>query len=83
MRRTSNVVALRGRNRTAPNTLNGKVPPPRKTNKEVRSREYLTPDEVERLLVAAKSLGRHGHRDATLILIAYRHGPKGVGAGGA
>ncbi len=74
MRRTSNVVALRGRNRAAPNTLNGKVPPPRKTNKEVRSREYLTPDEVERLLVAAKSLGRHGHRDATLILIAYRHG---------
>ena len=74
MGRTSNVVALRGRNRAAPNTLNGKVPPPRKTNKEVRSREYLTPDEIERLMVAAKSVGRHAHRDATLILIAYRHG---------
>ncbi len=23
---------------------------------------------------AARSIGRHGHRDATLILIAYRHG---------
>ena len=74
MRRTSNVVPLRGRNRAAPNTLNGKVPPPRKTNKEVRSREYLSGNEIDRLMVAAKSLGRHGHRDATLILIAYRHG---------
>ena len=74
MSQASNVVPLRGRNRVAPNTLNGKVPPPRKTNKEVRSREYLTPDEVDRLMVAAKSLGRHGHRDARLILIAYRHG---------
>jgi len=75
MSKTSNVVPLQGRNRAAPNTLNGKVPPPpRKKNKDARSREYLTPDEVERLMVAAKSLGRHGHRDATLILIAYRHG---------
>ena len=75
MRRTSNIVALRGRNRAAPNTLNGKdSPPPRKTNKEVRSREYLSGNEIDRLMVAAKSLGRHGHRDATLILIAYRHG---------
>ena len=75
MSNTSNVVPLRGQKRAAPNTLNGKVPPPpRKKNKDARSREYLTPDEVERLMVAAKSLGRHGHRDATLILIAYRHG---------
>jgi type 1 fimbriae regulatory protein FimE len=40
----------------------------------VRSREYLTPDEVEKLLTAAKNTGRHGHRDTTLILLAYRHG---------
>ena len=80
MSRSSNVVRLRMPNKAAPNIENGKVrPPSRKTNKEVRSREYLTPDEVDRLMVAAKSLGRHAHRDATLILIAYRHGRVGVG----
>ncbi len=35
---------------------------------------YLTPGEVERLMGAARKLGRHGHRDATMILVAYRHG---------
>ena len=40
-----------------------------------RPREYLTAAEVERLIAAARSCGgRHGHRDATMILIAYRHG---------
>jgi integrase len=34
---------------------------------------YLTEREVERLIEAAKS-NRHGHRDATMILVAYRHG---------
>jgi type 1 fimbriae regulatory protein FimB/type 1 fimbriae regulatory protein FimE len=43
-------------------------------NAEVRAREYLTPDEVERLIDAARGIGRHGNRDGTLILIAYRHG---------
>ncbi len=56
----------------APKHLN--VPPRRPCNAEVRSREYLTPDEVEVLIKAAKCTGRHGHRDATLILISYRHG---------
>jgi len=74
MQSTNKVVPLRGKKRPRLNIENGKVPPPRKTNKEVRSREYLTPDEIERLMVAAKSRGRHGHRDVTLILIAYRHG---------
>ena len=50
------------------------VPPRRPRNAEVRSREFLTPDEVNALIKAAKRAGRHGHRDATLILIAYRHG---------
>lgn len=51
-------------------------PPRRRKNSELRTREYLTPDEVERLMNAARRTGRHGHRDATLILIliAYRHG---------
>jgi type 1 fimbriae regulatory protein FimE len=49
--------------------------PPRKPkNEEVRSREHLTPDEVESLIQAAKKIGRHGHRDSTLIMLAYRHG---------
>ena len=30
--------------------------------------------EVERLIVSANKMGRHGLRDGTLILIAYRHG---------
>jgi type 1 fimbriae regulatory protein FimB/type 1 fimbriae regulatory protein FimE len=42
-------------------------------NRERRAREHLTPQEVERLMTAAGRLGRHGHRDTTLILLAYRH----------
>jgi len=49
-------------------------PPPKQPNAERRSREHLTPAEIDRLVVAARRLGRHGHRDATMILIAYRHG---------
>ena len=50
--------------------------PPTAVNVTVRSaapREYLTEREVERLIKAA-SENRCGHRDATAILIAYRHG---------
>src|SRR4029450_7395948 len=36
-------------------------------------RRYLTEREVERLIEAAKR-NRHGHRDSTMILVAYRHG---------
>ena len=74
MSQSSKVVPFRGPNGAAPNTLNGKVPPLRKRNKDVRSREHLTGDEVESLITAARSLGRHSHRDATLILLAFRHG---------
>ena len=49
--------------------------PRRPTNAAVRPREYLTPAEVERLIKAATGRGgRHGHRDATMVLLAYRHG---------
>lgn len=51
----------------------GKLPK-RQKNSDVRSREYLTEVEVESLIKAARETGRHGHRDATLILLAYRHG---------
>jgi len=74
MTQSSKVVPLRATTSAAPIIEIGNVPPPRRRNSEVRSREYLTPDEIERLMAAAKSLGRHGHRDATLILLAYRHG---------
>ena len=36
-------------------------------------RDYLTPREIERLIEAARG-NRWGHRDATAILMAYRHG---------
>jgi len=48
-------------------------PPRRVTNAEHRGREHLTPREVNTLMDAARCVGRHGHRDATLILMAYRH----------
>jgi integrase len=60
----------------APETVNGTVlrkPPPRRRNAETRSREYLTDAEVARLIAAAGE-NRHGHRDATMVLVAYRHG---------
>jgi len=53
-----------------PNNIFRKVPR-RRPNAEMRSREYLTPNEVDKLIAAAK-LGRHGHRDATLVLVAFR-----------
>jgi integrase len=45
----------------------------RPPNAELRTREYLTPAEVEKLIKEAQQ-GRYGHRDAILILIAFRHG---------
>src|SRR5215472_11386897 len=59
-----------------PNIIYRKVPT-RKPNAEMRTREYLTPAEVEKLIAAAK-LGCHGQRDATLILVAFRHGLRAV-----
>jgi len=47
--------------------------PGRKPNKDVRSREYLTGAETERLIEAARK-GRWGQRDATLVLLMVRHG---------
>jgi type 1 fimbriae regulatory protein FimB/type 1 fimbriae regulatory protein FimE len=58
-----------------PRIEKGKVVPPRRvSNRERRTREHLTPQEVEKLINAASRVGRYGHRDATLILLAYRHG---------
>src|SRR5216684_4310073 len=70
-----NVVRLRAGDNRRPIIENGKVTPPKRVaNRERRSREHLTPSEVDKLMAAAGRLGRHGHRDSTLILLAYRHG---------
>ncbi len=49
------------------------VIPRRPPNSDIRTREYLTEAEVAKLMDAAKG-NRHGHRDATMGLVAYRHG---------
>ena len=56
-----------------PPIVNRTVIPKRPPNADLRTREYLTEAEVERLINAAKG-NRWGHRDATMILVAYRHG---------
>ena len=56
-----------------PAAVNQTVTPTRPANSELRTREYLTEAEVERLMNATRG-NRYGHRDATMILIAYRHG---------
>ena len=58
----------------APTPVNGNVPPKRIANSVRRPREHLSPHEVESLIEAARKVGRHQHRDGTMILIAYRHG---------
>jgi site-specific recombinase XerD len=35
--------------------------------------EHLTEEQVEKLRTAACGAGRHGHRDGTMILVAYTH----------
>lgn len=57
----------------APTAENRTVMPRRRKNADLRSREYLTEHEVEALMAAARQ-NRHGHRDATMILVAFRHG---------
>ena len=49
------------------------VMPRRPKNADLRTREYLTEHEIEALMAAARQ-NRRGHRDATMILLAFRHG---------
>ena len=37
-------------------------------------RQWLTEVEIEKLMTAARKHGRYGFRDATMILLCYRHG---------
>jgi integrase len=57
----------------SPSTVNRTVGPLRRPNAETRTREHLLPAEVEALMDATKG-NRLPHRDATMILMAYRHG---------
>ena len=59
--------------RQTPKTAKLSKPPRRRRNIELRTREYLTTHEVDSLRKAARTYGRHGHRDDTLILIMFRH----------
>jgi len=58
---------------TAENQQVERTTPLRRPNSAYRSREYLTPTELDAMLEAGRKM-RHGHRDAAVILIAYRHG---------
>ena len=68
------VIELPVRRRREPGFAKGKVPPKRRKNAEVRSREYLTGEEIEAMLKAAKASGRYGQRDRALVTIMFRHG---------
>jgi site-specific recombinase XerD len=57
----------------SPDTVNRTVAPRRPLNRDLRTREYFTEAEVERLMKAA-TRNRWGHRDSTMVLVAYRHG---------
>ena len=48
--------------------------PVRRPNAALRTREYLTPSEVAKLMKVAAKRSRYGQRDACLILLGYRHG---------
>lgn len=50
------------------------TPPRKPKNKDRRPREYLSPHEIDTIIATARQTGRHGHRNATMILMAYRHG---------
>ena len=56
-----------------PSIENRTVMPMRLPNAALRTREHLTGAEVEQLMDVARK-NRWGHRDATMVLVAYRHG---------
>ena len=68
----SNICNLEDYRTPTPNTENSKVANIRKY-KDVREREYQTSSEIESISKAAKNIGRHGHRDMTMVIMSYRH----------
>ena len=59
--------------RVAPTPQKRTVSRGRRPNAHYRRLEYLTGKEIERLMKAAGD-NRYGHRDASMILLAFRHG---------
>jgi len=57
----------------APATVKQTVAQRRRPNADYRTREHLTEAEIEKLITATKD-NRYGHRDTTMVLVAYRHG---------
>jgi site-specific recombinase XerD len=47
---------------------------------QVRNRDYLRPDEANRLIEACGKTGRNQHRDKTLVRLIYRHGLRAIEA---
>ena len=68
------VVEIRKRQKRARRSEKRKVPRGRPRNADLRSREYLTPDEVAAMVMHAGKVGRHKTRDRAIILTMYRHG---------
>jgi integrase len=52
--------------------------PPRRRKKPKGSRLHVTMEECKAIQTAARELGRHGHRDATMIMMAFIHGYRAV-----
>jgi site-specific recombinase XerD len=52
-----------------------KITPSRQANSAVRMRDHVSPDEIERLIAAARqvSAGGWAERNALLIMMAYPH----------
>jgi hypothetical protein len=54
-----------------PTIAGERTTPTRLPNAAYRSREYLTPTEMDAIIEAARKM-RHGHRDATMLLACYK-----------
>ena len=70
----TNVLGFKAEDRIGPSAVKPKVRASgRLPNEHYRTREHLTEDEVNALMEAAAKVGRHRHRDRTLILLVFRH----------
>src|ERR671934_486155 len=64
----------RPRSFSAKSTPAPRSAPPRKKSRDESVRDYLRPDEVDAMVQAARTSGRHRVRDAAIILMLFRHG---------